>query len=85
MSPDSPKTVAFEDMAVSSVPMFPNCVQVENSQDVPDEGPVFDVSPDTSGFLMRPSGAAVQTPVAGKNPRQTPGRKNRAGPIKYVT
>ena len=65
MSPDSPQTVAFEDMAVSSVPMSPNCVRVENSQDVPDEGPVFDVSPDTSGFLMRLPGAAVQTPVAG--------------------
>ena len=25
---------------------------------------MFEVSPDTSGFLMRPSGAGVQTPVA---------------------
>ena len=65
MSPDLPQTVAFEDMAVSSVPMSPNCVRVENSKDIPDEGPVFDVSPDTSGFLMRPPSAAVQTPVAG--------------------
>ena len=63
-SPDSPPTVAFEDLAVSSVLMSPNRVRAENSQDVPDEGPVFEVSPDTSGVLMRPSGAAVQTPVA---------------------
>ena len=58
LSPDSPQTVTFEDMAVS-VPMSPNCVRVENSQDIPDKGPMFDVSLDTSGFLMRPSGAAV--------------------------
>ena len=42
--------------------MSPNCVRVDNSQDVPDEGPVFEVSPVTPGFLMPPSGAAVQTP-----------------------
>ena len=35
----------------------------ENSQDVPDEGTVFEVLPDFSGFLMRPSGAGVQTSV----------------------
>ena len=45
MSPGSPPTVAFEALLVSSVPMSPNCVQVENSQDVPEEGPVFEVSP----------------------------------------
>ena len=50
MSPDSPQTIAFEDMAVSSVPMSPNHVRDENSQDVPDEGTVFEVLPDTSGF-----------------------------------
>ena len=61
MSPVSPQTVAFDDIA--SVPMSPNRVRDENSQDVPDEGTVFEVSPDTSGFLMRPSGAGVQTPV----------------------
>ena len=33
MSPDSPLMVAFEDLVVSSVLMFPNRVQVENSQD----------------------------------------------------
>ena len=56
MSPDSPPTVAFEDLSVSSVPMSPNCVWVDNSQDVPEEGPVFEVSPVTPGFLMRAVG-----------------------------
>ena len=37
MSPESPPMVAFEDSSVSSVPMSPNCVWVDNSQDVPDE------------------------------------------------
>ena len=45
MSPESPPTVAFEDLSVSSVPMSPNCVRVDNSQDVPEDGPVFEVSP----------------------------------------
>ena len=39
-------------------------MQIENSQDVSDEGPVFEVSPVTLGYLMQPSGAAVQTPGA---------------------
>ena len=47
-----------------SVPMSPNRVRVESSQDIRDEGPVFEVSPDTSGFLMRPLGAVGQAPVA---------------------
>ena len=56
MSPDSPLTVAFEDLSVSSVPMSPNCVWVDNSQDVPEEEPMFEVLPVTPGFFMRPSG-----------------------------
>ena len=64
MSPDSPATVAFEDLVVSSVPMSPNRVRIENSQDFSDEGPVFEVSPVSTGFLMRLSGATVQTPGA---------------------
>ena len=63
-SPDSPQTVAFEDMAISSVPMSPNRVRDESSQYVLEEGTVFEVSPDTSEFLMPPSGAGVQTPIA---------------------
>ena len=64
MSPDSPQTVAFEDVADSSVPMSPNRVWVENSQYVSDDGTMFNISPVTPGILMRPSGTAVPTPVA---------------------
>ena len=64
MSPDSPQTVSFDDSAASSVPLSPNQVWVDVSQDIPVEGTVFDVSPDNSrSFLMRPSGVSVQTPV----------------------
>ena len=56
MSPDSHQMVAFDDSAASAVPMSPNQVRVDVSQDIPDEGTVFEVSPDTSGFLMRPVG-----------------------------
>ena len=52
MSPDTPQTVTFYDTAGSSVPMSPIHVREENSHDVPDEGTVFEVSPDTSGFFM---------------------------------
>ena len=64
MSPPLPPVTVLEDSAVSSVPMSPNRVQSESSQDIRDEGPVFEVLPDSSGFLMRPSGAAGQAPVA---------------------
>ena len=64
MSPDSPQTVGFDDMADSSVPLSPNHVQVGKSQDVPDEASLFHVSPVLPGFLMRPSGADVQQPGA---------------------
>ena len=62
MSPQSPPTVAFEDSSVSSVPMSPNRVRADNSQGVPDEGPVFEVSPVTPGFFMRPSGPQFRHP-----------------------
>ena len=65
LSPASPQTIAFEDMVDSSVPLSPNRVQTGKSQDVPDEGSLFNVSPASPGFLMRPSGAAVQQPGAG--------------------
>ena len=52
MSPDSPQTVAFDDMVDSSVPLSPNRVQVGKSQYVPDEGSLFNVSPVSPGFLM---------------------------------
>ena len=46
------------------MPLSPNRVQVGNSQDVPDEESLFNVSPVTQGFFMRPSGATVQQPEA---------------------
>ena len=65
LSPASPQTVAWEDLGDSSVPWSPNHVQAGRSQDVPDEGSLFHVSPVSPGFLMRPSGAAEQHPQAG--------------------
>ena len=65
LPPDSPQTIAFEDMVDSSVPLSYNRVQAGKSQDVPDDGSLFKVSAVSPGFLMRPSGAAVQQPGAG--------------------
>ena len=65
LSPGSPRMVAFEDLGDSSVPLSPNHVQVGRSQEVPDDGSLFNVSPVSPGFLMRPSGAAAQHPEAG--------------------
>ena len=59
MSPESPQMVACENMLVSSVPMSPNRVREECTQDIPDEGTVFEVSPDISGFLMLPCWCSV--------------------------
>ena len=50
MSPDSPETVAFDDMADSSVPLSSNRVQVGKSQDVLKEGSLFHMSPVMPGF-----------------------------------
>ena len=52
MSPDSPLTVAYDDVVDSSVPLSPNRVQAGRSLDVSDEGSVCNVSPVTPGFLM---------------------------------
>ena len=65
LSPGSPRTVAFEDLGDSSVPLSPNRVQAGRSQEVPEDGSLFNVSPVSLGFLMRPSGAAGQHPEAG--------------------
>ena len=64
MSPDSPWMVAFDDMADSSVPLTPNRLQAGRSQDVPKERSLLHVSPASPGFLMQPSGAAMQQPGA---------------------
>ena len=65
LSPESPRTIAFEDLGDSSVPLSPNRVQAGRSQEVPEDGSLFNVSPVSPGFLMLPSGAAVQQPEAG--------------------
>ena len=64
MSPCSSPVVSFDQSAVSSMAISPNRVRLDNSPDIPAAEPVFEVSPDTSGLLMRPSGAAVQAPVS---------------------
>ena len=63
MSPCSPPVVSLDQLVVSSMVISPNRVRLDPSQDLPDVESVFEVSPDTSGFLMRPSGAVVQPPV----------------------
>ena len=55
MSPGSHPVVSLDQSADSSVATSPNHVRLDNSQDVLDVEPVFEVSPDTSGFLTRPS------------------------------
>ena len=49
------QTLAWGDAGDSSVPLSPNRVQAGRSQDVPEEGSLFHVSPVSRGFLTRPS------------------------------
>ena len=65
LSPGSPRMVAFEDLGDSSVPLSPNCVQAGRSQEVPEDGSLFNVSPVSPGFLMRPMGplGSIQRPT----------------------
>ena len=65
LSPDSPRTIAFEDLGDSSVPLSPNRIQAGRSQEVPEDGSLFSLSPVSPRFLMCPSGAAGQHPEAG--------------------
>ena len=58
--PQSMEMTNLEDQGVLSAPMSPNRVRKGNSQDMPAEGSIFDVSPDITGFHMRPAGAGVQ-------------------------
>ena len=58
--PGSPQTIAFEELGDLSVPLSPNCVPME----MPGDGSLFGVSPDTPGFVMRPVGATQQLPGA---------------------
>ena len=47
------------------MPLSPNRVHAGRSQDVPDEGSLFHVSPVSPGFLFRPSRADQQLPPDG--------------------
>ena len=79
MLPCSPPEVSLVQSADSSVAISPNRVRSYNSPDILDAEPMFEVSSDTSGFLMRPSGAAVQAPL-GCLPLQ-PGSKSDCAPV----
>ena len=46
----------------------PNRVRKGHSQDMPAEGSLFAVSPDTPGYSMRPAGAGVQPAVVSEPP-----------------
>ena len=79
LSPASLQMVAWEDLGDSSVPLSPNRVQAGRSQDVPDEGSLFHVSPVSpgsdvfmalpvyslpSGLAYMPGQSSVQTVLA---------------------
>ena len=51
-SPLSERTLAWGDADDSSAPLSPNRVQAGRSQDVPDEGSLFNVSPVSPGFFV---------------------------------
>ena len=55
--------VGLGDVGDSSVPLSPNRVQAGCSQDVPEEGSIFHVSPVLPGFLTRPSQDDPQFPL----------------------
>ena len=56
----SPAMSSSGDPGVLSAPLSPNRVRKGHSQDMLAEGSLFDVSPDISGFHMRPAGASMQ-------------------------
>ena len=64
MSPDSSPEAPFQS-ADYSVPISPNHVRSDCPPDVLDAGPVFEVSPDTTGFLLRTRDDAVPTSPVG--------------------
>ena len=59
LSPASPQTIAWEDLGDWLVPLSPNRVQAGRSEDVPDEGSLFRVSPVSRGFLRGPRQAPL--------------------------
>ena len=65
LSSSSSQTLACRDADDSSAPLSPNRVQAGRSQDVPDEGSLFNVSPVSPGFLFRPSRGDQPPPSEG--------------------
>ena len=61
----SSQTLAWGDADDSSAPLSPNRVQAGRSQDNPDEGSLFNVSPVSPGFLFRPSRGDQPPPSEG--------------------
>ena len=57
----SPPMNSSGDPGVLSAPLSPNRVRKGHSQDMPAEGSLFAVSPDTPGYTMRPAGVVVQS------------------------
>ena len=51
MSPCSPPVYSLDQSVVSSMVISPNRVSLDTSPDIPDAEPVFEVSPDTSGYF----------------------------------
>ena len=66
----SPPMNSSGDPGVLSAPLSPNRVRKGHSQDMPAEGSLFAVSPDTPGYSMRPAGVrcavgrSVRTPAS---------------------
>ena len=61
----SSQMMAWGDVSDSSVPLSPNRVRAGHSQDVPEDGSLFHVSPVSPGFLTRTSRDAPQFPLEG--------------------
>ena len=64
----SPPMNSSGDPGVLSAPLSPNRVRKGHSQDMPAEGSLFAVSPDTPGYSMRPAGAVVQSAEVSEPP-----------------
>ena len=64
----SPTMNSSGDPGGLSAPLSPNRVRKGHSQDMPAEGSLFAVSPDTPGYSMRPAGAGVQSAVVSEPP-----------------
>ena len=64
-SSSSSPTLPWGTAEDSSPPFSPNCVQEGHSQDVPDEGSLFNVSPLSPGLFVRPPRGSGSPPAGG--------------------